>query len=201
MDTKRLPRKNHRYPQLGNTQDIACRTWLALGGVAVTQSGGDASILPTPNPEQISLFRQGKLDGSWTVEPWISRLEKEAGGKLLFLETDAVTTVLTAQKRILEKQPDVAQAIIEAHRELTLWIIEHPQEAQKIVVEELKELTRSSIDPSLILHAWPRLVFTNKISEEKLQVFAKDTVRTGFYKELPRVEGIIRNDKNNPSHE
>ena len=188
-------------PQLGNTQDIACRTWLALGGVAVTQSGGDASILPTPNPEQISLFRQGKLDGSWTVEPWISRLEKEAGGKLLFLETDAVTTVLTAQKRILEKQPDVAQAIIEAHRELTLWIIEHPQEAQKIVVEELKELTRSSIDPSLILHAWPRLVFTNKISEEKLQVFAKVTVRTGFYKELPRVEGIIRNDKNNPSHE
>ena len=43
-------------PQLGNTQDIACRTWLALGGVAVTQSGGDASILPTPNPEQISLL-------------------------------------------------------------------------------------------------------------------------------------------------
>lgn len=116
---------------MGNTQDIACRTWLALGGVAVTQSKGDASILPTPNPEQISLFRQGKLDGSWTVEPWISRLEKEAGGKLLFLETDAVTTVLTAQKRILEKQPDVAQAIIEAHRELTFWIIEHPQEAQK----------------------------------------------------------------------
>ena len=188
-------------PQLGNTQDIACRTWLALGGVAVTQSRGDASILPTPNPEQISLFRQGKLDGSWTVEPWISRLEKEAGGKLLFLETDAVTTVLTAQKRILEKQPDVAQAIIEAHRELTFWIIEHPQEAQKIVVEELRELTRSSIDPSLILHAWPKLVPTNKISEEKLQAFAKDTVRTGFYKELPRVEGIIRNDKNNPSHE
>ena len=40
--------------------------------------------------------------------------------------------VLKAQKRILEKQPDVAQAIIEAHRELTLWIIEHPQEAKKL---------------------------------------------------------------------
>lgn len=89
-------------PQLGNTQDIACRTWLALGGVTVTQTGGDASILPTPNPEQIPLLRQGKLDGSWTVEPWISRLEKEAGGKLLFLEKDAVTTVLTAQKDFLE---------------------------------------------------------------------------------------------------
>lgn len=37
-------------PQLGNTQDIACRTWLALGGVTVTQTGGDASILPYPQP-------------------------------------------------------------------------------------------------------------------------------------------------------
>ncbi|UQT43419.1 hypothetical protein M5E88_12055 [Akkermansia muciniphila] len=75
--------------------------------------------------------------------------------------------------------------MIEAHRELTLWIIGHPQEAQKIVVEELRELTRSNIDPALIIHAWPRLVLTNEISEEKLHELAKDTVRTGFYKKLP----------------
>lgn len=102
MHAKDFQGKIIATPQLGNTQDIACRTWLALGGVTVTQTGGDASILPTPNPEQIPLLRQGKLDGSWTVEPWISRLEKEAGGKLLFLEKDAVTTVLTAQKDFLE---------------------------------------------------------------------------------------------------
>ena len=114
------------------------------------------------------------------------------------VENMVENTMLTGT---LGMQPDVAQAMIEAHRELTLWIIGHPQEAQKIVVEELRELTRSNIDPALIIHAWPRLVLTNEISEEKLHELAKDTVRTGFYKKLPHVEGIIRNDKNNPAHE
>src|ERR1700756_1445532 len=61
-------------PQLGNTQDVACRAWLASGGLKITQLGGDARVLPTQNPDQISLFKQKKVDAVWTVEPWASRL-------------------------------------------------------------------------------------------------------------------------------
>ena len=32
-------------PQLGNTQDIACRAWLANGGLKITQTGGEASVI------------------------------------------------------------------------------------------------------------------------------------------------------------
>ena len=46
-------------PQLGNTQDVSARAWFSRGGLHVTQRGGDVTILPTPNPEQLSLFRQG----------------------------------------------------------------------------------------------------------------------------------------------
>ena len=70
-------------PQLGNTQDVACRAWLSNGGLKITQTGGDAFIVPTPNPDQLSLFQRKKLDAVWTVEPWVSRLEREAGGKVL----------------------------------------------------------------------------------------------------------------------
>lgn len=70
-------------PQLGNTQDVSARAWFSRGGLHVTQRGGDVTILPTPNPEQLSLFRQGKLDGVWTVEPWVSRLVLTAGGRVL----------------------------------------------------------------------------------------------------------------------
>src|SRR4026209_1545135 len=69
-------------PQLGNTQDIACRAWLANGGLKITQTGGEASVIPTPNPDQLTLFQQKKVDAVWTVEPWVSRLESEAGGKV-----------------------------------------------------------------------------------------------------------------------
>src|SRR5213595_4308143 len=43
-------------PQLGNTQDISCRAWLKGKGFKVTQTGGDVSVLPTNNPDQLALL-------------------------------------------------------------------------------------------------------------------------------------------------
>ena len=68
-------------PQLGNTQDISCRAWLKAQGFKVTQTGGDVKVLPVANPDQLSAFQQKQVDGVWTVEPWVTRLEREAGGK------------------------------------------------------------------------------------------------------------------------
>src|SRR3984893_4478030 len=76
-------------PQLGNTQDIACRAWLTSGGLKITQLGGDAQVLPTQNPDQLGLFKAKKIDAVWTVEPWLSRLEEEASGKALVEEKEA----------------------------------------------------------------------------------------------------------------
>src|SRR5205085_5481591 len=83
-------------PQLGNTQDVSCRAWLVNGGLKITQLGGDVQVLPTANPDQLGLFQQKKIDAVWTVEPWLSRLEKEAGGKVLVEEKDVATTVLVS---------------------------------------------------------------------------------------------------------
>ena len=66
-------------PQLGNTQDVAARAWLKKQGFRVTQTGGDVAVLPTANADQLPLFQEGRLDAVWTVEPWVSRLELEAG--------------------------------------------------------------------------------------------------------------------------
>lgn len=52
--------------------------------------------MPTVNPEQLSLFEARQLDAVWTVEPWVSRLEMEAGGKVLVEQKEAVSTVLVA---------------------------------------------------------------------------------------------------------
>ena len=50
-------------PQLGNTQDVACRAWLKKQGYRITQLGGDVKVLPTANPDQLALFTAGQLDG------------------------------------------------------------------------------------------------------------------------------------------
>src|SRR3954462_10563824 len=90
-------------PQLGNNQDISCRAWLIAGGLKITQLGGDAQVLPTQNPDQISLFQQKKVDAVWTVEPWVSRLEKDSGGKVLVDEKEVATTVLVSSAKFLSQ--------------------------------------------------------------------------------------------------
>ncbi|HSY54077.1 MAG TPA: ABC transporter substrate-binding protein, partial [Opitutaceae bacterium] len=80
-------------PQLGNTQDVAARAWLKKQGFRITLTGGDVQVLPTANPDQLALFEQGQIDAVWTVEPWVSRLELEAKGRVLIDDRSAITTV------------------------------------------------------------------------------------------------------------
>lgn len=89
-------------PQLGNTQDVDARAWLASGGLKVTLRGGDAAVLPMANPELLQLFAKGDLDAVWTVEPWVTRLTTEFGGKVVHRKDDALITVLAASSKSLE---------------------------------------------------------------------------------------------------
>ena len=111
-------------PQLGNTQDISCRAWLTAGGLKITQLGGDAQVLPTQNPDQLALFQQKKIDAVWTVEPWVSRLERESGGKILVEEKDVATTVLVSSVKFLTEHRELAKKFAQAHAELTEWMAE-----------------------------------------------------------------------------
>src|SRR5262249_30421898 len=80
-------------PHLGNTQDVAARAWLTAGGLRITLTGGDAQVIPTANPDQLVLFKQQRVDAVWTVEPWVSRLELEADGRVLVEDPAALTTL------------------------------------------------------------------------------------------------------------
>jgi NitT/TauT family transport system substrate-binding protein len=180
-------------PQLGNTQDVSCRAWLAAGGLKITQLGGDAQVLPTQNPDQISLFQQKKVDAVWTVEPWVSRLEMEASGKVLVEETDAVTTVLVSSAKLLATNRDLAKKFVEAHKALTDWIAKNPEEAQKLVVAELKEETRGQISSELIAHAWKRILLTNEVRREAVERFVANAKAAGFLRDAPDLSRLIDN--------
>ena len=55
-------------------------------------------IIPTPNPDQLTLFKNKKLDAVWTVEPWVSRLERDAGGKSVEQSKDSITVLVSGVK-------------------------------------------------------------------------------------------------------
>src|SRR5947208_1419642 len=179
-------------PQLGNTQDISCRAWLTEGGLKITQLGGDAQVLPTQNPDQLGLFKGKKVDGVWTVEPWLSRLEQEASGKVLVEEKDAATTVLVSSVRFLNQQRDLVKRFAQAHAELTDWIIKNPDEAQRLIKAELLEETKSDMSPQLIAAAWKRIMFTAETPRAAVEKFMQNSVKAGFIKTAPDLSKLFQ---------
>lgn len=178
-------------PQLGNTQDVSARAWLVAGGLKITQTGGDAHVLPTANPDQLSLFKSKQLDAVWTVEPWVSRLEMEAQGKVLLEEPDAVTTVLVSGVKFLANNRELARKFVAAHRELTDWIKSNPLEAQRIAREELDAEMRATIAPELVSKAWTRIILTSDVSRAALDRFMANAQSAGFMRGAPDLSRLI----------
>jgi NitT/TauT family transport system substrate-binding protein len=180
-------------PQLGNTQDISCRAWLKAQGFRVTQTGGDVLVVPTANPDQLGLFQSGGVDAVWTVEPWVTRLEREANGKIFLEDTNIITTWLACSVKFLNAHRDIAKKIVSANKELTDWIQAHPDEAQKLLVAELKEETKADFAPEAATQAWKRIKFTTEVSRDLLAKAVQDGKDAGFYKSSTDTSKLIEN--------
>jgi NitT/TauT family transport system substrate-binding protein len=169
-------------PQLGNTQDVAARAWLKKQGYRITQLTGEVTVLPTANPDQLPMFQRGEIDGAWTVEPWVSRLELEAKGKVYLEQKEEITTVLAASVKLLKDRRDLVRKFVAAHVELTKWISEHPAEAKEMVRAELKELTKREFPAATADRAWPRLTFTSEVHRKELDALVAEAQSVGFLK-------------------
>jgi NitT/TauT family transport system substrate-binding protein len=167
-------------PQFGNTQDVAARAWLKKQGFKITQGGGEVLVLPTANPDQLALFASGQIDAVWTVEPWVSRLEQEAGGKVFLEQPDVVTTLLVSSVRLLKEHPDLAQRFRAAHGELTAWINSHGGEARAVVCAGLSADMHHTFPAGLVESAWRRLRFTANLTADQVAGVVQDAQGVGF---------------------
>jgi NitT/TauT family transport system substrate-binding protein len=183
---------------LGNTQDVAARAWLQSKGFRITMTGGDALVVPTANPDQLALFQKGDMDAVWTVEPWVTRLVLEAKGRVYLEENTLwpdtggkyVTTHLASSARFLKEQPALLKKWIAAHVDLTAWINAHPDEAKKILNEEMKAETTKALPPQTLDEAWKRLELTHDPIRASLLKSADDAHRIGFIKDKPDLSRI-----------
>jgi NitT/TauT family transport system substrate-binding protein len=134
----------------------------------------------------------------WTVEPWVTRLELEAKGKVFLEEsslwTDTggkyITTHLVSSVRFLKDQPALLKKWIAAHVELTEWINAHRDEAKDILNEELKAETTKALPQATLDQAWKRLELTYDPVRASLFKSAADAHRIGFLKQKPDLSRI-----------
>jgi NitT/TauT family transport system substrate-binding protein len=167
-------------PQLGNTQDVAARAWLKAGGLKITTTGGDASVIPTQNPDQLDLFKRKDLDAVWTVEPWVSRLEMEAGAEVLLQDKDSVITVIATSVKALEAKRELLKKFVTAHEELTKKVAAEPEWAKPLVSAGFAVATRKPIPQDLLDRAWPRLSFTTDIKIDDFKTVQHSAKEVGI---------------------
>jgi NitT/TauT family transport system substrate-binding protein len=186
-------RKRIATPQMGNTQDIACRAWLKAQGYKITQTGGDVLVIPTANPDQLGVFQSGGVDAVWTVEPWVTRLEKEADAKVFMEDKDVITTWLVSSVKFLNEHRDLAKKIVAANKELTQWIKSHSAEAQSMLVAELKAETRTDVSADTVNRSLQRINLTTEVSPALVSKAVQDGKNTGFLKGSTDTSKLLEN--------
>jgi NitT/TauT family transport system substrate-binding protein len=162
-----LEGKTFATPQLGNTQDVALRSWLKDKGLnTTTAGGGDVKIIPQENATTLDTFKAGQIDGAWVPEPWATRLVTEGGGKILVAEKDLwpegeyVTTNLLVTTKFLDAHPDVVQNLIAGLGNAIDFIANSPAEAEKVVADGIQKATGKPIAGDLVTASFQNIDFT-----------------------------------------
>jgi NitT/TauT family transport system substrate-binding protein len=173
-------------PQLGNTQDVALRSWLKSNGLKTTDKGGDVQVIPLANPDQLTLFLKKELDAAWAPEPWATRLIREGNGRLLLDErtlwpnSQFVCANLIVSAKFLKEHPDVVKNWLRAHIELTDWINAHLSEAKKILNQQIQKETGKALPDAVLDEAFARLQVTYDPLSNSLRTSAKSAFDAGF---------------------
>jgi NitT/TauT family transport system substrate-binding protein len=198
---KDLEGKTIASPQLGNTQDVALRSYLKKHGLETdTAGGGDVSILPQDNAVTLQAFTDGQIDGAWVPEPWATRLVDEGGGKILVDERDLwpkgqyVTTDLLVRKEFLQDHPDVVQRLLTAHVQAVEFINDAKtrDQAEADVVDRIGADTGKPIAPELVTASFDNIVFTNDPIASSLVKSAKSAASLGLPGAVPLSKADVK---------
>lgn len=189
-DPEDLAGTNIATPQLGNTQDVALRSWLADEGFETsTAGGGDVTITPTENAQTLTLFQQGELDGAWLPEPWVSRLVLEAGAHVLVDEADLwddgafPTTVLLVRAEFAEQHPDVVEELLAGHVASVTWLDEHADEAPAVINDALEDATGKRLSDDVLARALENVTFTVDPQAATFETLVDNGLAAGTQKE------------------
>jgi NitT/TauT family transport system substrate-binding protein len=166
-------------PQIGNTQDIALRAWLAKQGLPEGDGEGKVRVTPLENPEILALYAKGDLAAAWVPEPWASRL-LAAGAKILVDERTLweggafQTTVLAVSRLALERRRADVVALVRAHVMLTERWRTDPEGFRKVANAELAKLSGKPLPDAIVAQAFSRVSPSVDPMSEALAQVARD---------------------------
>ena len=183
-----LKGKKLATPSLGNTQDVALRSWLESKGYkTTTEGGGDVQVVPQDNSETVTAFQTGAIDGAWVPEPYATKLEGE-GGKVLVDESTLwpggkfVTTNLVVTTKFLSAHPDIVTNLLKGLSSSIDLVTSNPTQAEDLVSKGVEQATGKALKTSLVASAFKSITFTLDPIASSLKKDAASAKTLGFIK-------------------
>ncbi len=178
-------------PGIGNTQDVALRTWLHEQGLKANDEGGDVKVGAFDNTLLVQTFEAGQVDGAWEPEPWPSLLIAEGLAEPFVDETTLwpdglfVTTHLVVNTAYMQAHPDVIRKLVEANVEAIRLIASDPDRAKAAAQAGLEKAGAPALDQAVVDAAWDKLTFTWDPVASSLEKDANDAYALGYLETEP----------------
>ncbi len=181
-------------PQLGNTQDVALRTWLRAQRI-------EAEVVPSASADLLALLSRGELAGAWLPEPWSSRAVIELKATVLVDERTLwpdgrfPTTVLAASPDFVEKRPELLERFLSVH-ERAVAAAGTP-EGRTVVAAALAREYKKPVSNEVLERAFAQMSFGTELVPEHFEKLAADAHRLGFLKSAD-VRGLFGKEVASP---
>jgi NitT/TauT family transport system substrate-binding protein len=185
-------------PQLGGTQDVALRKYLADNGLKTQTTGGsDVDVVNQDNSQTLDLFKSGQVDGGWLPEPWASRLVVDAGAKVLVDETTLwpngqfPTTILIVGKPYLDAHPDVVENLVKGELATIATIKKDPTKASADINTAIGKIAGKPLSDAVAARAFKNITISPDPLASTYKAQGDHAVAAGLLKTAPDVNGIF----------
>ncbi len=184
-------------PQRGGTQDVALKYFLSRHSLDFSNSGPTSvDVVSQSSAQTLTLFRQGRIDGAWLPEPWVSRLQQQAGAKVLVDERTQwpggkyATTNLVVSSDYLAKHPQTVRALLTAQVITTRAMGADPGKAARTLRASLGVLTGTTLAASVVTGALRNVTVGWDPFATSLKVSATHAVEVGLLGKDADLRGI-----------
>ncbi|HEV2450529.1 MAG TPA: ABC transporter substrate-binding protein [Streptosporangiaceae bacterium] len=177
-------------PSLGNTQDVALRSWLKQSGLTTTSTGGgDVSIRPTkPNSAAVLEFQSGQIAGASEPSPYDVEMVQAGGTRVL--SEPGVTTLLVVAQSFLAAHASAVNGLLKAQIQANDYVAHNPAAAQAAANAELTKLLGKGIKSSVLPAAFKEITFTDNPDAASLTTDARQAESVGLLKPV-NLNGIF----------
>ena len=182
--------------QIGTTQDITLRSYLAENGLRDATAGGDVKVIAVAPSTILAQMKEGDLDGAWLAEPWATRVVGELGAVRLIDERDLwegrrfATAVLVS--RAARAEDASVKRLLTALNDEVARALREPATTREEAYAELTGRVGNAGKRADFDAAWAFIDFTTDPLPDSIEIFAKRATALGLVPPGASIDGLLR---------